>query len=225
MQIAVHILDRVRLDNKIYRIIPSNLPPIALFEHCSKPSDLDLIFALESLTNDRIREEVGQLHMVKPEDRLSGVGASVIMASFTHFGMPSRFTNGDYGVYYAGLSLDAAVAETKYWQEKQLFEMNPGIPFSRDMRVYVASLDGGAGGLVDLRNDKQAHKPDDYTYSQGVGAEHRNNDEYGLLYHSVRMSGELCVACFRPPVIRAPAVQSQHLKYHWDGKSITVERA
>lgn len=222
-QIAVRILDRVRLNNKTYRIIPSNLPPITLFENCASPDDLDLLFALESMTNDRLREEVGDLHMVKPEDRLSGDGTSAIMASFTHFGMPSRFTNGDYGVYYAGLSIETAIAETKYWQEKQLLEMNPGIPFSRDMRVYVASLNNDVGGLIDLRSNIEAHDPNDYSYSQSVGAKHRSNDEYGMLYNSVRMSGELCVACFRPSIIKPPAVQSKHLKYCWDGRSITVE--
>lgn len=225
MLTVVRILDRVRLDTKTYRIIPSNFPPIALFEKCADPSDLDFLFALESLTNDRIREEVGQLHMVKPEDRLSGDGTSVIMASFTHFGMPSRFTNGDYGVYYAGLSLEAAIGETKYWQERQLLEMNPGIPFSRDMRVYAANLNDKVGDCIDLRANAEAHDPNDYSYSQHVGAQHRRNGEYGVLYQSVRVPGELCVACFRPPIIKAPAVQSRHLKYSWDGRSITVNEA
>jgi hypothetical protein len=36
------------------RIIPSRFPPVNLFERVANPADLDVAFALESLTNDRI---------------------------------------------------------------------------------------------------------------------------------------------------------------------------
>ena len=42
-----------------WRIIPSRFPPIDLFERVADPVDLETIVALESLTNDRIRDAVG----------------------------------------------------------------------------------------------------------------------------------------------------------------------
>ena len=44
-----------------YRIIPSRFPPISLFEDIADPADLEAVFRVESLTNDRLREEVGEL--------------------------------------------------------------------------------------------------------------------------------------------------------------------
>jgi hypothetical protein len=48
------------------------------------PDDLDAIFAVESLTNPRLRDDVGNLRLVPLEDRISGPGSSIIMAAFTH---------------------------------------------------------------------------------------------------------------------------------------------
>jgi hypothetical protein len=67
-----------------WRIIPSRFPPINLFERVADPADLEAIIALESLTNDRLREEVGALQLVPQQDRISGRGPGYIMAAFTH---------------------------------------------------------------------------------------------------------------------------------------------
>lgn len=67
-----------------WRIIPSRFPPIDLFERVADPEDLDAIFELESLTNDRLREEVGEIHLIPAADCITGRGAGYIMAAFTH---------------------------------------------------------------------------------------------------------------------------------------------
>ena len=43
-----------------YRIIPSRFPPIALFEAVADPADLEAVFQIEAMTNDRLREEAGR---------------------------------------------------------------------------------------------------------------------------------------------------------------------
>jgi len=75
-----------------WRIIPSRFPPIDLFERVADPADLEAIYELESLTNDRLREEVGELQLVPSQDHISGRGTSYIMAAFTHLNLAgSRF--------------------------------------------------------------------------------------------------------------------------------------
>ena len=59
-----------------YRIIPSKYPPISLFENCVDPDLLDELYAVEALTNDRLREEAGELNLVRPEDRVTGPGST-----------------------------------------------------------------------------------------------------------------------------------------------------
>ena len=89
-----------------YRIIPSRFPPISLFEAVADPADLEAVYAIEAMTNDRLRDEAGELSLVPPEDRVSGPGTSAIMAAFTHLNpVGDRFTDGSYGVFYAGLTL------------------------------------------------------------------------------------------------------------------------
>src|SRR5690349_11222276 len=96
----------VLLEDRIQiRIIPSVYPSINFFEDLVDASEMETLWEIESLTNERIRQEVGDLFLVPPEDRVSGPGSSVVMAAFTHIGKPSRFTDGSYGVYYASLSL------------------------------------------------------------------------------------------------------------------------
>ena len=103
-----------------YRIIPSRFPPIGLFEKVARAEDLDAVFQIEAMTNDRLRDEVGDLELVPAEDRVAGPGTTPIMAAFTHLNPEgSRFTDGSFGVFYAGLTLDTAIAETKHHRDRK----------------------------------------------------------------------------------------------------------
>ncbi|WP_413772253.1 RES family NAD+ phosphorylase [Marinobacter sp. LV10R510-11A] len=76
------------------------------------------------MTNDRLLDEAGDLQLVASGDRLVGPGSSPVMAAFTHRGFRSRFTNGDFGVYYAADSLETAIAETIYYKERGMKAAN-----------------------------------------------------------------------------------------------------
>src|SRR5881396_3668865 len=101
---------QVSLHNaKFYRIIPSQFPPLNIFERVVDPKQLDAAWYLESLTNDRLRDQAGELNLVPAEDRVAGRGSSIVMAAFTHIGRESRFSDGSFGVYYAAKTLKTAV--------------------------------------------------------------------------------------------------------------------
>ena len=71
-----------------------------MFEAVADPADLEAVFQIEAMTNDRLREEAGDLALVPPEDRIAGPGTSPIMAAFTHLSPEGdRFTDGSYGVF------------------------------------------------------------------------------------------------------------------------------
>src|SRR5688572_3602751 len=82
---------------KIFRVIPSKFPPINFFERVVPPEQMEAAWYLESLTNDRLRDETGDINLVPKADRVAGPGASVVMASFTHLGNSSRFSDGSFG--------------------------------------------------------------------------------------------------------------------------------
>ena len=49
-----------------YRLIASRFPTVGLFDAIADPADLDVVFAIEALTNPRLRNELGQLRMDAP---------------------------------------------------------------------------------------------------------------------------------------------------------------
>ena len=51
-----------------YRIVPSRFPPIDLFEKVADPADLEAVYAIEAMTNDRLRDEAGDLALVPPAE-------------------------------------------------------------------------------------------------------------------------------------------------------------
>ena len=204
-----------------YRIIPSRFPPIQLFERVADPADLEAVFAVEALTNTRIREEVGELPLVAPEDRVSGAGSSWIMAPFTHVSAPGgRFSTPEFGAYYASRDIVTAIAETRYHRARFMaYTSEP--PMEIDMRVLRANL---SGRLHDARGMGRAH-PDiydksDYSASQALATRLRAAGSSGIVYDSVRHTGGECSAILRPPVLTR-CRQAQHLAYVWDGTSIT----
>ncbi len=212
-----------RIDWKpCWRIIPSRFPPIQLFERVTEPDDLEAVFELESLTNPRLRDEVGKIGLVPSEDRISGPGTSIIMAAFTHLNPDgSRFTDGTFGVFYAANDLETAIAETKYHRE-HFMRSTEQAHMEFDMRVYVVDL---AGDLHDLRGQKAAYPlvyhNDNYAASQHLAKSLRKDGSNGVAYDSVRRNGGECVAVFRPPLLSS-ARQERHLCYVWDGRQIAT---
>lgn len=206
------------IDGPQYRLVPSHYPPIRLFEHLLDPADLDAAYALESLTNPRLRDQAGAIHLVAPAERVVGPGSSPIMAAFTHIGAASRFTDGSYGVYYAGLTLDVAIAETIYHRQRFLSATREKA-CSITMRCYSSRL---AQPLHDIRGDawKDLHDPDDYKPPQIFAKTLRRENSWGLLYRSVRRAGGECVAVLRPRAL-INVRQGAHYQYLWDGEQIT----
>lgn len=214
---VVNPMLRKLVHSNTYRLIPSHFPPIALFENLLDPQELEIAYALEGLTNDRLQDQVGNIALVAPEDRVTGPGTTAIMAAFTHIGVPSRFTAGSYGVYYAGLSLDTAITESRFSRGRFL-QATAEEPQILTMRCYICSVNAS---FVDVRNDSLAHDPDSFAYAQGIGRELKLNRELGILYRSVRHPGGECIAALRPKALTPPALQAGHYQFHWDGNSIT----
>jgi hypothetical protein len=204
---------------RAWRVIASRYPPIRLFERLTSDSAVwTALIALEEMTNPRVRDEIGEIALVAPEDRVTGPGASFVMAPFTHRNPKgSRFSTGAYGVYYAAAQLETAIAETVFHFEA--FARDSGDPpRTEDMRVLVGAV---AAELEDVDalpeiEHRQVLDPDDYAYAQAYGAHLREAGALGVVYPSVRLSGGACIGAFKPRAVGLPR-QERHLKYQWDG--------
>jgi hypothetical protein len=204
-----------------YRLIASRYPTISLYDDIADPADLEVVFAIEALTNPRIRDQLGQLQLVPPEERISGTGSTPIMAAFTHLNPEgSRFSDGSYGVYYAAQDLDTAVAEVSH--HRALFLSRTAEPaIDIDLRLVSAPLDAPLHDLRKLRVSAPAlYDPADYGASQSLGRKLREAGSWGVLYHSVRHRGGLCAGLFRPRALK-PAKEAAHIALHWDGARIS----
>jgi hypothetical protein len=203
-----------------YRLVPSRFPPTSLFDRVARPEDLEVVLAAESLTNDRLRDELGQIQLVPPEERVSGPGTTPIMAAFTHLNPEgSRFSDGTYGVYYAAHELETGIAESAHHRARFLARTQEA-PGEVDMRAYLADI---SAELVDVR-DWGRRKPDimnrdDYKASQAFARARRAEGAGGIVYDSVRRDGGECVAIFRPRLV-SPTRQGPHIAFVWDGKAI-----
>jgi len=203
---------------KIYRVVASKHPPINVFENIVAARQLDMAWYIESLTNDRLRDENGAAPLVAPEDRIYAPGASIVMAAFTHIGRPNRFSDGSYGVYYAARSLETSVRETVYHRGNFLAATKEP-PLEIDMRAYVGRP---LKPFLDVRGMKYdaLHDPNDYSAAQAFAKPLREAGEWGLVYRSVRHEGGECIAAFKPQAVSIP-IAGAALAYVWDGERIS----
>lgn len=192
-----------------------------MFDTIAAPEDLDVVIAVESLTNPRLRQEIGEVSLVPPEERITGSGSTLVMAAFTHLNpVGSRFSDGRYGVYYAAESLETAIAEVSH--HRAIFLERTAEPeIDVDLRWIHADV---IGRLHELRNARvrlrEVYDPDSYAASQAFGGRLRDSGSAGVIYHSVRRAGGECVAVFRPKAL-ARAASKGHIALHWNGSRIT----
>jgi hypothetical protein len=217
---ALPALSRVRWARS-YRIIPSRYPPVDLFERVAPPEDWEYLADVEGMTNDRLRDEIGEIALVPVEERLCGPGTTPIMAAFTHRGV-SRFSSGSYGVYYAAHDQETAVAESA--RSRAIFlAATSEAPMRVEMRAYLGRVDAS---LHDVRDGwPRIHDPDDYGASQALARKLRAAGSLGIVYNSVRRARGECVAAFKPTALakyqrHGYTVQGPHFFYDWDGSSI-----
>lgn len=208
---------------RAHRIVATRFPPIQLFERLSAdPADWEAIAAVEGLVNPRLRQEIGEISLVPPEERVAGNGASYVMAPFTHLNPKgSRFSDGTFGVYYAGEEFETALRETVFHYEEFYADADQGIIRVEDMRVLVGAVDTDFHDIQSAAEpDKRAIlDPDSYQASRALGQSLRDQGSNGVVYPSVRNPGGTCIGAFRPKAVGIP-VQGNHLAYHWNGQRI-----
>jgi hypothetical protein len=204
-----------------FRVISSRYPPIHLFERVADAEDWDALYWLESLTNSRLRDEVGEIELVPREERVFGPGASIIMAAFTHLNPDgSRFADDTFGAFYAAASLATSIAETRYHRELFLRATHERA-MEVDMRSYLCDV---AASFHDIRGKRDRmpdiYDPDSYVASQKLGRALKLAGSNGVAFDSVRHAGGQCLAIYRPRLIQNLR-QGAHLRYVWDGNSIS----
>jgi RES domain len=205
-----------------WRLIPSRYPTVGLYDRIADAADLDAVYAVEAITNARLRDELGQWQRVPPDERVTGPGATVVMAAFTHLNPEgSRFSDGSHGVYYAADSIETAIAEVGHHRSVFLGRTaEPAIDI--DLRAISATVDAPLHDLRALGGTATAAllDPDSYAAPQMLGRTLREAGSWGVVFPSVRRAGGFCVGLFRPKAV-SQARSGAHLAMHWDGERIS----
>ncbi len=205
-----------------FRVIPSRYPTIHLFERVADPADWEALYWIESLTNPRLRDEVGAIELVPPEERAFGprrLGHHGAVHSPGSGGQP-LWRTGRSARFYAAASLATSVAETCYHREIFLRATRQE-PLELDMRSYLADV---GARFHDIRGQRgrmsDVYDPDSYISSQVLGRQLKLSGSNGIAYDSVRHPGGECLAIYRPRLI-LNIRQGVHLRYVWDGGRIS----
>ncbi len=203
------------------RIVPTRYPAVSLFDRVASADDFDALYALEAMTNERVRDEVGQIERVPRAERVFGPGSSPIMAAFTHVNVQgSRFSDGHFGVFYAARDRATAVSETRFHHGNFLAATKqPAMHLP--MRLYHVAIDARLHDLRPVGAAPEAvHDPADYTAARTLGHALHGAGSAGVAYRSVRRPGGHCVGLFRPRGA-SRCLHAAVLLYAWDGERFT----
>ena len=108
----IHFCDQVaEAPYPTYRLIPSQFPPIGLFDTVATPADLSAVMELVGWTNDRL--VASRIARLPQQEWVYGrPNASIVMAAFLHVSPTgTRFNSPDLGAWYAASEIETAVAE------------------------------------------------------------------------------------------------------------------
>ncbi len=207
------------------RIISSRYPPIDLFEDIADPQDWELIAAAESKSNPRLANSIGRLDLVPPGRRVSGPGASYLMAPFVHVSRDrtGRFHDGKFGAYYAAIRFETAIFETAFHKGVFFSATNEKPGWLAQMRELVCAVDQEFYDLRGTQKFKDCLAPMSYAASQDLARKLRDGDANGIVFQSVRDPEGEAIAAFWPDVVGLPK-QGRHLAYHFDGEKVDLVR-
>jgi hypothetical protein len=206
------------------RIVPTRHPSVNLFDRVADEADFEALIQLEAMTNERVRDELGEIERVPRAQRQYGPGSGPIMAAFTHLNTQgSRFADGSYGMFYAARERATAVAETRHHHGRFLAATQQG-PMHLPMRLYHVAIDARLHDLRPVGAVAEAvYDPDDYTSARLLGARLRAAGSAGVVYRSVRQTrapvGQ-CAGLFSPQGA-SRCVHAAVLLYAWDGARFT----
>src|SRR4051812_49133573 len=181
-----------------HRLIPSQFPPIGLFDTVATAADLAAVMELVGWTNDRLVAD--RIDRLPQTEWVYGTpNASIVMAAFLHVapgGM--RFHGPELGAWYAADDIRTAAAEVGHHLRRETVARGVAA-MTRTYRAYHATL---LGDYLDIRG-QQATRPDvyagdNYAAAQKLGEQVRAAGGAGLIYDSLRRRSGVNVVAHRP---------------------------
>lgn len=206
------------------RIIAREYTAQTIFDLVTE-SDEDAVIAalVADFTNPTTMTGAARFLAFPAGERVTGNGAGLILGPFCFGTAPTRFSDGQRGVWYGASTELTAVAERAYHTNRVFQESNTP-PTVVQMAVIEAKLDGVLADIRGRQTDLAAlYNKSEYSASQVFGDEQYQRGAYGVVYDSLRKNRGQCVAVFRPSILRE--AQVTHLtEWVWDGSKLNTAR-
>ena len=206
------------------RLLPARYSDSVLLRIADSNEDLQMIYALDSATNERLLAEANSRLGITARELVFDVPyARIVNAAFAHpHPQGARFSTPYRGAWYAGFELATAKAEVLFhrsvqfteigWREREEldydhYQADFSGPF-HDLRVAPASssflTSAGATVGADARLTAQrlaCLDPSSYVASQQLAVELLEIGSLGVVFPCARRPGGTSLACFRPSVV------------------------
>ncbi len=205
------------------RLLPARYSDSVLTRLADSPDELQLVYALDHATNERLLAEGNHVPGILARELASNVAcARIINAAFAHpHPQGARFSTPYRGAWYAAFELATAKAEILFHRSVHFNEIAWTKPEQLDYDHYHADF---AGPFHDLRSpagargfqtasDEAADKQDEpdprapfldpgsYVASQGLAERLLRGGSLGVVFPSARKPGGTCLACFQPHAV------------------------
>lgn len=199
------------------RLIPSKFGDSVLTRIADDDDHLQDIFALDDLTNNRLKAERGLLPGISPLELVYGfrhyrvINAAFCLAS----PLGGRFNSPERGAWYASFEEKGALTEVIFHKQLQLDEIN----YYHDDEEYTLYYADFNGSYHDIRNQKifsPCLDPDSYIESQKLALTLLSNESAGVIYPSVRREATTNIVCFRPALVNNVR-QGKNIFLEWNG--------
>jgi hypothetical protein len=200
-------------DRALVRLIPAtrHKPPV-LRGLVDSDLEMEILAEIEGLTSARLIAEKGrnarfdarELAWARRRNDLRVYGQSHINAAFTYTRIGgNRFNDSARGAWYCGWQTLTSIAEVAWHRTREL----SFIGIFTDTARYVELLADFIGEFPDI-SDEPGHPalhPDPatgYPAGQMLAQSLQRDGHRGLIYSSVRHSGERCLVAFEPSAIQ-----------------------
>ncbi|MCE0493071.1 RES family NAD+ phosphorylase [Vibrio salinus] len=206
---------------KGYRLINTRYPCIALFDDVATPEEFDILYAIQAITNPRLKEEIGDLSLLRHSEIPFQCqrGRSYAVAPFTHINPDGgRFNDCFFGALYIASNDQTAAAEVRYHQQKYWSKIE-GLKYDRFLFRGLIVTHHSSPTYIVHSDNHDVLNPDSYAVSQHLARDLKKNGYQAIQYPSVRTDGGECWALLTPESVD-DIVQTYLLEMIWDGEKI-----
>jgi hypothetical protein len=204
----------VEIDERYHNLIPSRFPPVPVFERIAGGRD-DLFYAIEEVTNPRVRERERLTKGLAPVDQEQPRFKNWNHAPFVYPNPEgSRFFGADRNVIELAGDLQTALAISVSKREAFLSRTKEPATFI-EMRQIVRPV---RGSYIDARG---WHGIGDRERRIALGKSALASGRDGILFNPVERPSATGIVIFKAECLGKPD-QAEHFKFVWNGNRISV---